>query len=267
MTDPERLSKDSDDSLAALLLRAGAREKPSVAVLHRTSQAVAVAVAAVSAVAATKGVASAAAATLGTTASTGAKIGIGAVAQWVAIGAVGGAVAMSSLHVLSAEHRTEHPQERAATTAKAVASKPSQRSSRAAATVAPPVDSSDLKPAEPANLVEAQKARNAEPALVEPTKPEVPERTESALLAAEVRFVDQGRAALQRAAFAQAIDQLAPYEQLFPRQQLLTEVLFLRMESFKRLGNVERARALAARLLTLGVVGRQAAQAREVLGQ
>jgi hypothetical protein len=37
------------------------------------------------------------------------------------------------------------------------------------------------------------------------------------------------------------------------------------MEAFSRLGNVERARPLATRVLTLGVVGPQAEQAREVL--
>ncbi len=98
------------------------------------------------------------------------------------------------------------------------------------------------------------------------SKPAAPARTDSAFLAAEVRFVDQGRASLQRAAFSQAIEQLAPYESLFPRQQLLTEVLFMSMEAFSRLGDVERARPLAARILRLGVVGRQAAQAREILG-
>ncbi|HEY3496278.1 MAG TPA: hypothetical protein VGK73_16375, partial [Polyangiaceae bacterium] len=89
--------------------------------------------------------------------------------------------------------------------------------------------------------------------------------TDNALLAAEVELVERGRAALQRGAFQEALRTLAPYEERFPKQQLLTEVLFLRMESFNRSGDSARARALAARVVTRGITGPQAARAREVL--
>ncbi len=257
MTDPERLSKSSAHSLAALLLQAGAREKPSAAVLRRTTEAAAAHVVATSA--------ASAAATVGTSGATGATVGVAAVAKWIALGALGGAVAMSSLQAV------EPAPQRAAATANAVTnaavSKPSQRAPLAVPSVSEPAVSAEPKALERATAAEAPRPRRAEPTLAETTKLEVSERTPSALLAAEVRFVDQGRAALQRGAFANAIEQLAPYESRFPRQQLLTEVLFLRMESFNRLGNIESARTLAARVLELGVVGRQAAQAREVLGR
>jgi len=263
MTDPDRLSKDSTNPLAALLLQAGRREKPSSAARSRTAQAVAAASVAVATAALVKSAGSASAATVGTSGSAAGTIGVAAVAKWIAIGALGGAVAMSSLQALSADHGTERARATAALITNAAVSKPSQRWTKAPATALDPVASAQPMPAERANAVEAQATRRAEPASAAPA---APERTGSAFLAAEVRFVDRGRDALQRGAFAEAIEQLAPYERLFPQQQLLTEVLFLRMESDYGLGNGDRARAFAARILSLGVVGRQAAQARELLG-
>ncbi|HYQ44953.1 MAG TPA: hypothetical protein VER11_23365 [Polyangiaceae bacterium] len=266
MTDPERLSKDTGNSLAALLLQAGARERPSAAVLSRTTRAIAITATAVAAAAVVKSAGSASAASVGTPSSAGATLGVAAVAKWLAIGALGGAVAMSSLQALTVEHGPQSKRATPAASTNAAVSKSEKRSTKAAPGVSEPIASAEPSLPDRATLVEAPKARSAEPVTIEPTKPAVPERAESALLAAEVHLVEQGRAAVQRAAFAEAIAQLEPYERLFPRRQLLTEVLFLRMESFNRLGNVERARALATQLLTLGVVGRQAAQAREVLG-
>jgi hypothetical protein len=90
---------------------------------------------------------------------------------------------------------------------------------------------------------------------------------DAALLAAEVELVERGRAALSRGSFAEALRMLAPYEERFPKQQLLTEVLFLRMEARGRSGDDAGARALAQRVLARGVAGPQAARAREVLGR
>ncbi len=192
----------------------------------------------------------------------GAKLGVGAVAKWVDIGALGGALALSSLQGIIAQQATKPGRAVPALAANALVAKPSPRST----SVTPPAPEliSSADPTQPAHssAVEVPRAKPTELA-----KPEAPARTEGTLLAAEVRFVEEGRAALQRAEFADALTQLAPYESLFPRQQLLTEVLFLRMEALSRLGNVERARALARRILALGVVGRQAAQAHEVLGR
>jgi len=256
MTDPERLLKSPPNSMAALLLRAAAEEKPSAAVLSRTTEAVA----AVGAAAAAKTTGSAAAAW-------GVKhAGLGAVAKWMAIGALGGAAALSSVQALIAQPEAKHAPAVLASGANGRATIPSTQASAASPLAPEPVAAVDPEPAR-SDTTEPQRARSSEPSPRDVAKPEAPARAESALLAAEVRFVDQGRAALQRAAFAEAIAQLAPYEGLFPHQQLLTEVLFLRMESFSRLGDVEPARALAARVLALGVVGRQAAQAREVLGR
>ncbi|MEI9953385.1 MAG: hypothetical protein WDO74_31515 [Pseudomonadota bacterium] len=115
MTDPERLSRNSERTLAALLLRAGAEEKPSAAALGRTTEAVAAA--AVATVAATvagnavSGLAGGTSAATGSSAAfKGATLGIGAVAKWIAIGALGGALALSSLQALIAEQGAQHAQ-------------------------------------------------------------------------------------------------------------------------------------------------------------
>jgi len=266
MTDPERLSKDSAHSLTALLLQAGAQEKPSAAVLSRITSAVAITATAATAAAVVKSAGSASAATAGAASSASATLGAAAVAKWIAIGALGGAVAMSSLHALSGDRAPRSQRPSTAAIANAARAKPDPQATKVALRAPEPVASAQPIALERANVVEAAKPRAVEPAPSESTQSVVPEHTKSALLAAEVRFVDQGRAALQRGAFAEAIAQLEPYERVFPRQQLLTEVLFLRMESCRRLGNAERAKTLAAHLLALGAVGRQAAQAREVLG-
>jgi hypothetical protein len=88
---------------------------------------------------------------------------------------------------------------------------------------------------------------------------------EHVLLAAEVRFVEQGRAAFQRNAFQETLALLAPYEERFPKRQLLTEVLFLRMEAYSHSGDARRARSLAALVLSREITGAQAVRAREVL--
>jgi RNA polymerase sigma-70 factor (ECF subfamily) len=278
MSDPERLSRSPESSLAARLLRAAAEEKPSTAVLRRTAAAVsAVAVAAskgtgslvpvlgVKHAASASSVAAPSATVAGTSASIGATLGIAAVAKWLAIGALGGAAALSSVQVLIAEQGTKHARAIPAAATNSRARKASPESTAAAPTAPMLAAAADPKEPERPSTVAAPRPQFPEPSLAGPPNPEAPVLTNSAFFAQEVRFVDQGRGALQRGAFSKAIEQLAPYESLFPRPQLLTEVLFLRMEAFSRLGNVERARPLASRVLTLGVVGPQAEQAREVL--
>lgn len=284
MTDPERLSRGPESSLAALLLSAGVEEKPSAALLERTSKAVAVAVAAGAAVksasllayghgakqaaghAAHLLTASTSAAAAGVPAPGGAAMGIGAVVKWIAIGALGGGLAVSSVQALSVPRAGKS----AASVSSANESSPpaplgNTRSTVEVRTTPSPVVAPEASERERPSAPEAP--RNASSESLGPlAKPEASARADSTFLAAEVHFVERGRAALQRGSFAEALDQLAPYEREFPRQQLLTEVLFLRMQAFRRLGDGDRARALAARVITLGVTGRQAAQARDVLG-
>lgn len=283
MTDPERLSRGPESSLATLLLSAGAEEKPSAAVLKRASKAVAVTVAAgagmksASALAYGYGAkqaaghaahglaASTSAAAVGIPASSGAAMGIGAVVKWIAIGALGGGLAVSSLQALSVPRATKSaPAVSSSNESSTPAPLPSSRSTVGVGTTPTPAVAPEASERERPITPEPPRNTSSE-ALSTLAKPEASARTDSTFLAAEVHFVERGRAALQRGSFAEALEQLAPYERDFPRQQLLTEVLFLRMQAFRRLGDSDRARSLAGRVLTLGVTGRQAAQARDVL--
>jgi len=285
MTDPERLLRTAASPLSRLLLRAGEEEKPSHAALRRTAKAVAVAAVAgtaaksASAAATAVGVklaaksatpallGSATAATAATTAPMGAALGVGVVVKWVGIGVLSGAIGAPLLQSAvqpQSPKRSRPPAALAVQPRESIPrARPAEELRRAPASV-PSVAPEQLQPPPP---VEARRALAPSSSAPEtPPKLEMTPASKGALLATEVRFVDQGRAALQRGAFQQALELLAPYEERFPQRQLLTEVLFLRMEAFSRSGNDDRARSLAASIVTRGVAGPQAARARAVLG-
>jgi hypothetical protein len=271
MTDPERLSRNPPSPLARLLLRASTEEKPSAATLRRITKAAAAA-AATSAVLQSASAAGTAAsvkvaavnATGGSLLPTGTTIAFGTIAKWFGVGALGGLIAAPLVHVVIPAQGAKHAESLPAVLTQQSDSDKTPRSTaiaRRAPELAPSGNPSSL---ESPNTVEARRIRRPDPP---PGEPHAPAQTEAALLAAEVRFVDQGRAALQRGALDETLDLLAAYEGKFPRQQLLTEVLFLRMEAFSRSGDASQARSLAARVITRGVPGPQAARAREVLGR
>jgi hypothetical protein len=279
MTDPERLLRNPGGPLSSLLMRAGAEERPPAAARRRTAKAVAAAVATVT----SASVASASSVKLGSgsaatglaggaTASASASgltsmVGAGAVAKWFALGALGGALAAPlALTVMPTPAAQPAPPFRTQP-----ADPPDARGARQAPEKAPPnsaVVASTIPPVRDVpSAVEAPPLLDPAPQASDPAKPAALARPDAVLLAAEVAFVDHGRAALQRGAVARALELLAPYEARFPQQQLLTEVLYLRMETLARLGDIERARSLAARVVSRGVAGPQAARAREVLGR
>jgi hypothetical protein len=275
MTDPERLLRNPASPLSLLLMRAGAEEKAPAAALRRTAKAIALAAATGAAATSASAAASASGTALtgaagaalagGATASgVTATLGVGIVAKWFGIGALGGALA-APLALAAIPTPAPRPARPLATLA---ADPRDARRSRIAARRTPAL----VAPATPRehdalSAVEGSALPSPLPLPSHSAKPAATVRPEAVLLAAEVAFVDRGRAALQRGAFAQSLQLLAPYEARFPQQQLLTEVLYLRMETLSRLGDSERARSLAARVIGRGVAGPQAARAREVLGR
>ena len=88
---------------------------------------------------------------------------------------------------------------------------------------------------------------------------------ELAPLAAEVAFVDRGRAAYQRGELAEAERALGTYEREFAAPRLLPEVLYLRMECASGRGDRARAGQLAERILRQHARSPHAARARAVL--
>lgn len=106
----------------------------------------------------------------------------------------------------------------------------------------------------------------ARPASVAPLRPTAGGALDDrSALVEEAALVERARAALQRGAANECTGLLARYEHRFPKQQLLTEVLVLRMDSALATGNTARARDLARRILSLNGSAPHAARARATL--
>lgn len=282
MKDPERLSRGPATELTQLLLEAGAEEQPSAQARRRLAAVIAAAAGAgalgtSATAAATSHVlelapanvasglsGSVPAATASSATPAGAKLGWLVLTKWLGIGALSGAAAWPVVHQLTP---SEHPPPRRNLTVAGSATPrpiPVQTRGERAPGIASSLRETAMKP-EPGS--ELHPPRTLPPSQVPVATTERLAPLERVLLAAEVRFVEQGRAAFQRNAFQETLALLAPYEERFPKQQLLTEVLFLRMEAFSHSGDANRARALAALVLSREIAEAQAARARQVLGR
>jgi TolA-binding protein len=89
----------------------------------------------------------------------------------------------------------------------------------------------------------------------------------NAPLAAEVAFVDRGRALVQRGDARGALATLTRYEAEFPERRLLPEVLFLRMEASFAAGDTARAETLARVIVRDYAQSPHAAPARALLAR
>ena len=280
MKDPERLARGPATELTQLLLDAGAEEQPSAQARRRLAGVIAAAAGAGALGTSTTAAAtshvlelaarnvasglsgSVPATTAGSATPAGAKLGWLVLTKWLGIGALGGVVAWPVVQKLSpSEHA---PPERNRTVAASAAPRPVPFQTRGPS--APGIASSRQENAlapEPGGEPHPSRKLPPSPVPVPTTERAAP--VEHVLLAAEVRFVEQGRAAFQRNAFQETLALLTPYEERFPKRQLLTEVLFLRMEAYSHSGDAGRARSLAALVLSREITGAQAVRAREVL--
>lgn len=259
MTDPERLVDRPPSELGALLLQAGTEEGPSQKSLQRTLSALGVGVSALGAASSASalgaaGTASAAAGTAASAATGGVgaagSVGAAVLAKWLGVGVVSGIAVSLAVHGVSeAEH--DVPAAAVSTASGAAMSAPSAVASEAA-----------LVP----RALEAELAAPEPSASARETKPSrVVAEVDAAPLAAEVAFVDRGRAAYQRGDWAAAERALAGYEREFPEPRLWPEVLYLRMEIATQRGERARAVALAQRILRQHARSPHAARAGAVL--
>jgi hypothetical protein len=268
MTDPERLSRRG--GFAAELLRAGADEQPGEAGVTRTLAALGLSGAVLTTTAAASG---AGATSLASSISSGAALSAGAagggasgvvsaalLVKWVGVGVVGG---MSLAGAAAVMTRPAPP--------------PSAVVARAGHTVvAPSASASASRPALPV-VVEAPRSREPSQVAHEPpprvgsvAAPSLRATSEEALgmpLAAEVLFVDRGRALLRAGRTLEGLAALERYEQEFSEARLLPEVLFLRLEGNERLGRTREARGFAERLASGFPQSPHAARARQLLGE
>jgi hypothetical protein len=170
-----------------------------------------------------------------------------ALTKWAGIGAMGGVVVAAAAHGLSG------PEQRAPAPVVSVAAAPA-RPAPVAALPAPAQKSEMLAPPLESVLVRRS---------VAPSAPGAEEL--EAPLAAEVAFVDRGRAAFQRGDLGGALAALAANEREFPAPRLLPEVLYLRMEASARGGHHAHAAELARRILRSFPQSPHAARARAVV--
>ncbi|HEX5098312.1 MAG TPA: hypothetical protein VFV94_02385 [Polyangiaceae bacterium] len=244
MNDPERLLHGSPDGLSARLLRAGADEAPARRSLERTLAALGAASTALGA-AGTAG----ALGTAGTT-KVATTLTLVSLAKWAGVGVASGVAVSLAAHVVA--HAPEpHPQPRATVASSVEVRLAPPRAQAASEPPSPPPEPS-VTP-EPPSSAPVAAAMHA-----------ITER-DSAPLAAEVTFVDRGRALFQRGNGAEALAALAGYEQAFPERRLLPEVLYLRMEALALAGERAPASDIARRIVRDYGKGPHAARARAVL--
>jgi hypothetical protein len=255
MNDPERLLHAAPDGLSARLLRAGIDEAPAERSLERT-------LVALGAASTTLGAAGTAGA-LGASSSAGALGAASAgkavttltfvsLAKWAGVGIASG-VAVSLAGQVVERTPPPHPAPPAALVVSALPA-PERPRERAA-----------LDLASPGPLPAASVAVG--PRVTMPSgivSRSVDERA-GAPLAAEVTFVDRGRALFQRGDASGALGALAAYEHTFPEQRLLPEVLYLRMEALSLAGERARASEIAQQIVRDHGKGPHAAHARAIL--
>jgi hypothetical protein len=253
MNDPERLLHASPDGLSARLLRAGIDEVPAERSLERT-------LIALGAASTTLGAAGTAGA-LGASSTLGAGTGkvvttltFVSLAKWAGVGVASGVAVSLAGQVVE---RTPAPH----------AAPPPALIASATPTPRQPGERARALPARQSPLPAA--SFTAEPRVAAPSgvvSHGIDERA-GAPLAAEVTFVDRGRALFQRGDANGALGALAAYERAFPEQRLLPEVLYLRMEAFSLAGESVRASDIARRIVRDYGKGPHAAHARAVLSQ
>lgn len=248
MTDPERISK-RHGGLAAELVRAGAAEAPPARGLERTLAALGVSSALVTAGAT-------ASATAATAVSTKTVTGL-VLAKWIGAGVLGG-VALSGTAALVTSPAAPPP-------SIVATAKPAIALSAAALAPTSEAPSAPRMPEAAASSAEVDIPPLRSPAAVM-AAPALEALEVGVPLAAEVAAVDRARALLASGQAERGLAELVRYEREFPDARLLPEVLFLRLETYVRLGRDAEARSAASRLLRGFPQSPHAARARKVLG-
>ncbi len=247
MKDPPRLCQGRPDDLGCTLVTAGIDDQPSQESLERT-----LAVLGVGGALLTAQVMGTAAASATAVAKSGSSAGgLALFAKWMLVGAVGGGTMMGTAVAVLNPSEPE-PLARPQSSVRAPeAPKPRRVAFRNTA-----------MPAASVNAAPSPSPLSSPRVAAFPTA----NTTVGIPLAAEVATVDQARSALNRGDYSAVQARLAGYEAAFPGRQLLPEVLYLRLEAADRLGQSDRARFLARRILAEFPRSPQAVRAQELLG-
>jgi len=265
MSDPPRLLDQATGTLTSRLLRAGVDEQPSDVVLRRTLAAAGTGIAIAS---------TTTAAAAGSGATGVAPVTLLALAKWVGVGTLGGLVTITAATQLGAPRARSTDQGAPTHVEAAPTLQRGLKTETKGANI--PVITADDTSATPSSPVMAlrEKASPDPRRANETSEPHDPPSLAApvptlvnppAPLAEEVSFVDRGWASIRSREYARVLADLAVYERRFPNMSLLPEVLFLRMQAESELGNPDRAKAYARRILSAFPQSPQSARARDVL--
>ncbi|HWA72498.1 MAG TPA: hypothetical protein VG937_09195 [Polyangiaceae bacterium] len=268
MTETDPSSTRSERDLAARLIAAGSRERPSSHSVERTLSALGLGTAALGASGAATAAAAASSATAVAGSQTATAFGLVTLVKFVALGAAGGLLFAASAERLSSP--SEASSRAQALSPRSVNSLPAHRAPKL--TERGTVDARrPSKITQPAADFRRPAASGAAPS-PEPRFPPVSSSRAlpssapaDSLLAEEIAFVDRGRSAFQRGELATTLAALEGYERSFADARLLPEVLYLRMRALDRSGQTGQAINLARRLVREFPSNPQAASARAIL--
>jgi hypothetical protein len=238
MTDSEPPDRD----LEARLIRAGTREVPPSGTLQRTLTGLGLGASALATVSSAGALGAAKAA---------APAGLLGLAKWASIGAASGLMVTAASYGVQHATRAQTP----ATSSSVAVRKANDLPAPVASTFA------EVTPLQSPSALAAPSAappRAATAAASASAEADVP-------LAKELAFVDRGREAFQRNDAGAALALLEHYERSFPERRLMPEVLYLRMQAQRELGETGRAATLAARLLRDYPRSPHASSARSIL--
>lgn len=273
MTDLRRFFEDEPDGSASQLLGSALSDAPPPGALPKVAAVLGVSAATLGATAGASaaGGALAAGASGGAVASKLGSAGLaGLTVQWLALGALGGAVVVGGAELT----RPAAPLPAAAMPS-ASASDPAPQRARVVRTepalgvaspVEPPLASAAPRGAlaGPAPSAAAAATGSGPGAGVEPAIGRFPGAPSSASLAAELADIDRARRALAQGDAAASLAALDAYDRA--PGVLRPEAVVLRAEALVRAGRTEEARALARRELASAPRGPQAARLRAIAG-
>jgi hypothetical protein len=213
------------------------------------------------------------------------KAGALLLAKWVGIGTVAGAMSLGAVHVVRPHMSSPLPKAVVTTPAHAPLALRAAPAERALPTQLAAIPDSTSIPLEaparteipvratptptmaPARTAPAARAAiPADPAIVEPARPAEPRVTPSTL-AAEVRLLDEARAALSSTDGPRALDALQRYARQFPAGTLNLEATVLRIEALFMTGSSSAATALARDFLAAHPTSTHAARVRRLLAE
>lgn len=271
MTDPLRLSDDSDRALS-LLLRAGQNELPPSHALEKTIAGLGAATTVIGA------------SQVAGAAVTAGKLGVWTLAKWAGAGVLSGVITVGGVELV--QHGIESSRRPVVSDASSVSAKPAPRTFEARHGSAPLVVAEPLRESENVRVLPQQSQPQHDRAPLTgsgvlrdgpASKPSGPATAPAVLRSApapseldstisiEIGLIDEARRALQAGRAASALEALNRHRTEVKQKRLAPEAQYLEMEALFAIGNKTSAGAAARALLERYPKGPHAARAQSIL--